>query len=280
MRVGDVLGVYRVERLVGGSGLRIVLQVRHLEDGSLFAMKVALPELDRAEVLKHWLRQAKLWSVLRSPHLVRIHMVDSLPDGTPFMLRELLEGEDLGETLRARGPLGLDAAISYFVQTCVVLDEIHAMGVCHANLKPANLFLARHPDNATTLKVLGSWCRYQGEKLSDDPKRVAFVGTPPYMSPQRMLDSPRAEALDDVWSLGCVMYRLLTGELPFKRDGQIAIAEVIARREPVAPRKLRPEIPQGLEEVILRCLRKDPSQRFQSMSELGEALRPWHHGSK
>jgi serine/threonine protein kinase/class 3 adenylate cyclase len=235
------------------------------------ALKLMAPErIASSSARRQFEQEAKAVAQLRNPHVVQIH--DYGVDGnTPFIVMELLEGEDLETRLERQGRLAPVVVASLLNQIARALAAAHASGVIHRDLKPANLFLARI-DTDEVVKVLDfGLARLDagGEASSEQPGRV--MGTPRYMSPEQMRGEARVDHRSDLWSLGVVVYRALTGRFPFSSDtlGELGRSGGGAA-EP--PSSLVPELGQGLDAFFSRALDAEPSRRFQSARELAAAF--------
>lgn len=276
LHVGDMLlGKYRVERILGQGSMGAVVAVLHVELGELFAMKVMLPEaLKSPQALSRFLREARAAARLKSEHAVRVFDVGRLDERSPYMVMEHLNGSDLKELIRERGPLAPERAASYLLQICDVLGEAHGQGIIHRDLKPSNLFLTRRPNGAPCVKVID----FGISKLIDsDGKRITgsgvVMGSPFYMSPEQMRGSMSIDARSDIWSLGVVLYELVTGRVPFEEKNFAQLVWRVVNEEPPAPTSARPELPPWVDDIALRCLQKSPEQRFQTVADLAAALR-------
>jgi eukaryotic-like serine/threonine-protein kinase len=207
--------------------------------------------------------------------VVRILDVDEA-DGAAFLVMEFLQGEDLDE-LSARGPLPVETAVDYALQACAGLAAVHALGMIHRDVKPANLFLAREPDGSDIVKLLDFGIS-KAETESGDlalTSQDSTVGSPLYMSPEQLKAPQDVDARTDVWSLGIVLYQLLSGSLPFQATSAQSLAARIASDPPAPLVDLRPGLPAALVEAVARCLEKDPCARFAGVVELAEALAPF-----
>jgi serine/threonine-protein kinase len=193
------------------------------------------------------------------------------------MVLEYLEGTDLAAVLHERGPLPIGEAVAYVVQACEAVEEAHARGIIHRDLKPANLFLAKRPRGAPIVKVLdfGISSMAVGEDDVRLTRTGAVMGSPRYMAPEQMLDASRADRRSDVWALGVILYELLTAAAPFPGRTFGQIHERILTSDAKPPSTLRPDIAAALDAIILRCLRKPASERYQSVAELEQSLLPF-----
>jgi serine/threonine protein kinase len=271
-------GKYRVEGLLGTGGMGVVVAARHLELGTRVAVKL-LHSSDAADRAR-FDREARAASRLESQHVARVLEVGRAADGRPFFVMEHLAGSDLADRLAADGPLPVETAVAYVLETCDAIAEAHALGIVHRDLKPSNLFVARRRDGSELIKVLDFGISKITEALDDasrpptitDAKVV--MGSVPYMSPEQLKSSSQADVRSDVWSLGIVLHELVTGRRPFEGDNAAAVAARIAASEPMRLRQARADAPAPLEEVILRCLEKEPSRRYANVAALARALAP------
>ena len=225
---------------------------------------------DREAILR-FMQEARTGARLYGPHVARVLDVGCLRNGLPFMVMELLEGSDLHEVLYTAGPLPLGDAQRLALEACEGLAMAHAEGVVHRDLKPANLFVTQERNRAT-LKILD----FGVSKLTDAKHALTLegqnLGSPHYMAPEQMLAPAEVDGRADIWSLGVVLYELLTGQVPF--DGPTFRSTCVAVRdaEPAAPSTLRPDLPTSWDRVILRCLEKVPANRFATIEGLRQAL--------
>jgi eukaryotic-like serine/threonine-protein kinase len=282
VREGEVLaGKYRVEKVLGVGGMGVVVAARHIRLDTKVAIKFLLPEmLTTPSAVSRFAREARAASRITSEHVARVFDVGELETGAPYMVMEFLDGIDLQERLRRDGPLTIEQTVDFILQASVAIADAHHLGIVHRDLKPANLFCTQPSDGRFLIKVLDfGVSKAMGGDLSGSAGAMtqtgAVVGSPYYMSPEQMRGSKDVDAQADVWALGVILFELLTGKVPF--DGEIfsEIVLKIATQPPVAPRELRPEIPEGLQGVILRCLEKERRHRFADVAELALALVPF-----
>jgi serine/threonine protein kinase len=266
-------GKYQVERTIGEGGLGAVVKAKHLQLDQHVAIKHIKPtDLQRPGVVERFLREARLAAKIRNEHAVKVQDVDMLESGVPYMVMELLEGQDLGQLLQD-GPLPIDRAIDYVLQACEALAEAHAVGIVHRDLKPANMFLEQRPGGASVLKVLD----FGISKLaSDRSARVTRVderiGTPEYMSPEQLEGVSDVDARADIWSLGVALYELVTGQLPFPSGELPQLCVAILTKPPVPMSAVCPDATPELEVIVTRCLQKDRAKRYQNIAELAQDL--------
>lgn len=279
---GDVIaGKYRVEELVAVGGMGVVVSAKHIQLGQQVAIKVLLPvEADDESLaaIPRFLREARAAAGLRSEHVVRIYDVDTLESGLPYMVMELLSGQDLRRVVKTGGPLPVEQAVDFVLQAADAIGEAHAAGIVHRDLKPSNLFLARRNDGRPWVKVLD----FGISKASHDPNLEgtlttsrAMIGSPMYMSPEQVRDAKSVDARSDIWSLGVILHELLSGKPAFRGESLPAICAAIAADPPQSLAAARPDVAPELVAIVLRCLEKDPALRFQTVDELRAALLPF-----
>jgi serine/threonine-protein kinase len=272
---GDtLLGKYRVERVLGVGGMGAVVAARHLKLDQTVAIKVLLPEVgEDPDMVTRFEREARAAAKIKSDHIVRVNDVGALDDGTPYMVMEHLEGEDLEKYLKRRRSLPIDRAVEIAVQVCEVLSEAHALGIVHRDLKPANLFCVPRADGTPSIKVLDfGISKMMSENLTN---ARGVMGSPAYMSPEQIRAPHEVDGRADIWALGIVLYEMLTGFAPFTARTLPAILTNIATCPAPSVRRYRLDVPAKLEAVIQKCLEKDPDNRYASAAEVADALAPF-----
>ena len=242
------------------------------------ALKFLLPNLvEHAQAVTRFLNEARAAAQIRSEHVARVLDVDSTPDGGAYMVLEYLEGVDLSRYLHDRGPLPVLEAVDFMLQALEAIAQAHALGIVHRDLKPANLFHATRADGgAAVVKVLDfGISKAAGASGSSGVTATShMLGSPSYMSPEQIKSSKTVDARSDIWSLGVILFNLVTGKLPFPGENFGEVFAAIFEGNPPKLRELRPDAPEELEAIISRCLVRDREQRFQNVAMLAEALAP------
>ncbi|WP_438004730.1 protein kinase [Sorangium sp. So ce321] len=279
---GDVLaGKYRIERVLGVGGMGVVLAAWHLVLERRVAVKFLLPEAAALpDAGARFLREARAAAALDGQHIARVIDVGTLDSGAAYMVLEYLTGDDLGHVLQTRGPLPLVEAADYLLQACEALAEAHARGIIHRDLKPKNLFLTRRPDGTPLLKVLDfglSKVIATGDSVKEASLTATglIMGSIHYMSPEQIRSLKYADVRTDIWALGVILYRMLTGRHPFEGDSITAVTAAIMMDTPTSILALRPDLPPAVGALVSRCLVKDPTARAQSVAEIGRVLAPF-----
>jgi hypothetical protein len=285
VKEGDVLaGKYRVDRVLGIGGMGVVVAAHHLQLDDRVAIKFLLPDtLGNKDAVARFAREARAAVKIKSEHVARVTDVGTLENGAPYMVMEYLEGGDLSGWVTERGALPVEQAVDFLLQACEAIAEAHALGIVHRDLKPANLFVALLPGGVQSVKVLDfGISKLTGLSASGGEssatKTSTLMGSPLYMSPEQMQSSKDVDARGDIWALGVILYELAAGVSPFIGDTMPELILKIMSSPPLSLRDHRPDAPDGLEGVILRCLEKDRGRRYQSVGELAVALLPF--GSK
>jgi tRNA A-37 threonylcarbamoyl transferase component Bud32 len=283
VRAGDILaGKYRVEKVLGAGAMGVVVAATHVDLLEVRAIKFMLPSmLGEAENVERFLREARAAVRLKSQHVAKIHDVGRLETGAPYIVMEHLQGSDLKTLLDARGVLPVAEAARYLIQVCEALTEAHALGIVHRDLKPANLFLTTGPTGAPCIKVLdfgiAKMSGGQGPAV-DMTSTTALLGTPLYMSPEQMRSTRNVDARSDLWALGVILYRMLTGRTPFVGSSVTEICAAVVGDQPDPPAALRPDVSPPLAAIVMRLLEKSPAKRYASAAELSAALAPFAEG--
>jgi serine/threonine protein kinase len=276
VQVGSMIaGKYRVDRVLGQGGMGIVVLATHVQLHRPVAIKFILPEVvGTPHVVQRFLREAQAAVQLSSEHVARVLDVGALETGAPYMVLEYLEGADLASFPRSQLTVG--GIVDLVLQACEALAEAHALGIVHRDIKPANFYITRRADGTPLLKVLDFGI--SKTSVTNGPLTVsqAVMGTPAYMSPEQMRSSRDVDHRSDIWSLGAVLYELLQGAPPFRGDTFSSMVLKVVN-EPLP--KLTVRLPGELDEVVYRCLEKDPAKRFQNIAELTQAIAKYAHSA-
>ncbi len=281
---GQILdGKYQIDRVLGAGGMGAVVSAHHLQLDQKVAIKYLLPDaLLIPEVVERFAREARAAAKIRGEHVARVIDVGKFSDGSPYMVMEYLEGNDLQKQLEREGPLKIIDAVRYLLEACEALAEAHAAKIVHRDLKPSNLFLAQQPGKRAIIKVLDfGISKMEGGTTPSAAltKTSALMGTAYYMSPEQMTSPKGVDARSDIWALGVILYELLAGTPPFPGESMPEIIGGILANNPKPLREHRPEVPPGLEAVVGRCLKTKQDDRFGSVAALAEALGPFAQAS-
>jgi serine/threonine-protein kinase len=287
LQLGDVVsGKYRLLRIVGSGAMGVVVAAHHRNLDRTVAIKFLTGDaVAHPDAVARFVREARAVARIRSPHVVRVHDVAELADGTPYIELEYLEGHDLAERLARDKRLPVGTAVDFVLQACEAIAEAHELGIIHRDLKPANLFLAAGPGNTEIVKVVDFGISKAVMSVSSTLPSGAFkaaavttepgpFGSPSYMSPEQMQSARDVDRRTDVWSLGVTLCELVTGEVPYRGGSIVELYATIRSGEPLRLRQRFPGLPVALESAILGCLAFDRDLRFESVDALSEALLP------
>lgn len=279
--LGDVVaGKYRIERVAGEGGMGVVFAAQHMVLGQRVAIKVLFAEAAaRPDAIERFAREVQAAARIKSPHVAHVLDAGATESGLPFLAMEFLEGKNLEELLEERKtPLPVQEVANYILQALEAVGHAHALGIVHRDLKPPNLFVAERPDGSSILKILDfgiSKTRTATRKDKVITGGQTVLGSPAYMSPEQLRNASDIDARADIWSLGAVMYELSTCALPFDADGVGELFAAVLEREPVPPCSRNANLPPAFGDLILKCLRKKPEDRFDNAAELAQALAPY-----
>ena len=276
--VGTVIAQrYRIERILGRGGMGAVYSVQHVNTGEALALKLLHPSLaENAQAVERFRTEARAPVRIASDHVVRVTDADIAPElgGVPFLVMEQLNGRDLGSELKRRGALPAGEVCLYLRQVARALDKAHGMGIVHRDLKPANLFLTRREDGSPLVKILDFGIAKLADGVSHDMTQDGTIfGTPWYMSPEQA--SGKAKQVGppaDLWALGLITFRLLTGQNYWTAEGMAALIGQIVYEPMEPPTRKAPHLGPRFDEWFAKACNRDPDQRFRSAMEMVTAL--------
>jgi serine/threonine-protein kinase len=269
--LGKVLhDTYRIESLLGRGGMGEVYLASHLRLPRRFAIKVlyAFGPAHSQEVTR-FRREAEVVSALGHPHIVEVVDFNHTAEGAPYIVMELLEGEDLATRLKRSGRLSLARTGAILRQVASALQAAHQRGVIHRDLKPRNIYLCRRAGEDDWVKVLDFGLSKVEGAHTQVTNAMMAIGTPRYMSPEQALGhSSKADARSDIFAMGAILYRMLSGQLPFRGSNVQTVLYAIVHLEPPPLVESLPGISSRVAAVVERALCKDPRLRHPSMEEL------------
>ena len=276
----EVAGQFRIMERIGSGGMGAVYKAEQPEMNRFVAIKILHSRyLSRKDLVSRFRREARAMSHLSHPNTARVFMYGQLEDGACYFVMEHLEGRNLAQIVRRDGPMEVRRAIHLMAQVCGALDEAHRAGIIHRDLKPENIFVTTQGGIADYPKVLDFGLAKVTEKQMRPGSMILtregmVFGTPEFMSPEQA----RGKTLDprsDIYSLGVILYELLTGKLPFDAKQPIEFIQLHVTETPI-PLSERAasetEFPAGLEATVMKALQKDPDDRYATAGEFADAL--------
>ena len=266
--IGRVVAGYRIEERIGRGGMGVVYRAEHLNLRRRAAIKIIAPDLAEASGFRErFNREARIAAALQHPNIVTVYDAGE-EEGLLYLAMQYIDGSDLSAVLRAQGRLRPYRALDVCRQVAAALDAAHGQGLIHRDVKPANVLIegrtAFLTDFGLTKRVEGT--RTQLTQAGD------VVGTIHYVAPEQ-IEGHRVDARSDIYSLGCLVYHCLSGELPFARDTDVAVIYAHLSEEPPRLTSVRPDLPGGLDAVIAKALEKSPARRFQTCADMLSAAR-------
>jgi len=265
---GQTLDQYEITDVIARSGMATIFRARDVETGQPVVVKVPHIQFEADVVFnERFRREEEIGLKLDHPAIVKV--LRPSEKSRVYLVQELVEGESLGARMRRDGPLPIDEAVRIAMQIADALEYMHRKGVVHRDLKPENVILT--PDGG--LKIMDFGIAYDATLRKITWSGLSqTTGTPDYMSPEQV-EGQRGEPRSDLYALATMLYEMLTGKVPFPEGSAFAAMKAKVTRDPMPPRRLRPEISPGLEEVLLLALEREPSARPESAFEMREMLR-------
>ena len=264
---GDTLDHYRIDAVIAHSGMAVLYKATDLKDGKLVALKVPLPEMEADPVLfERFKREEEIGQMLDHRGVVKTY--NSEERSRVYMVIEWVDGRLLRTILNEEKKLPVDRAIKIALGICDALDYMHKHGIVHRDLKPENIMV----DADDNIKLIDF-----GIAMKEDARRLTFVnlsaslGTPDYIAPEQV-KGQRGDQRSDIYSLGVMLYEMVTGRVPFAGPNPLAAMNERLLIEPPSPRSLNPEISPQLEEVIFRALEREPRHRYATAGEMAWEL--------
>jgi len=275
---------YEIIERIGIGGMGFVYRGRHITFNEICAIKIVNDVIaGDANFLQRFQTEAVVTRKLRHPNAVRVDDFDYTEDGRPFIVMELVQGKNVGEILESEGPMRVSRAVRVATQVAQALGFAHKLGIVHRDIKPGNIILTTNEQGHETAKVLDFGIAKLREAVEGAKPGMTMtgmvVGTPLYMSPEQFMGKKAGQEIDgrtDLYSLGVVLYQMVTAQLPFEGDTLYSLMMQHMEGNVRPPHELAPElqIPEALSRVILKAIDKDREQRFQTAEEFVSALGP------
>jgi serine/threonine protein kinase/formylglycine-generating enzyme required for sulfatase activity len=268
--IGQTLNdTYRIERVLGSGGMGAVYEASHVRLSKRFAVKMLFPQIvEHPEALARFRREAMVTSRLGHPHIVQVIDFNNTPDGAPYIVMELLDGEDLGARLQKSKRVELSQAASIFRQTALALDTAHKNAIVHRDLKPQNIFLCHWGERDDFVKVVDFGISKVVGSQTALTQDQAFIGTPLYMSPEQAnQEAANVDLRTDIYALGAIVFEMLAGRPPFVAPSLTRLLIMITSEEAPPIRSFRSDLPAPIETVLARSLRKKREDRQRSVRE-------------
>ena len=271
-------GKYRLTRPLGQGGMGVVWVATHTALGREFAVKLLRPEFaGDAQTLIRFQQEAVAVSKVGNPHLVALTDFGTTPDGGPYIVMELLEGCTLEEAMRAERPMAVPRIIDIVCQMLTGLAAVHERGIVHRDLKPANVFLTQLGERQDFVKLLdfGVAKVLGGDRVSHFTRTGVLLGTPTYMSPEQAQGGRGVDHRADLWAVGVILFRALTGRRPHDATSRGERLAAIATQDVPPLRRFRPDLDEELEAILRRALTREVGRRFATALDFRAALEPF-----
>jgi serine/threonine-protein kinase len=276
------IGAYKVLRKIGKGGMGAVYLAEHTLLGRKAAIKVLLPSFSSNEsILRRFFNEARAVTQISDPGIVQVFDFGHDADGSAFLVMELLEGETMTRRLARIGRFSVTDAVRLVRLACTSLAAAHAKGIVHRDLKPDNLFIVGDPavTGGERPKILDFGIAKLSGEASDMNKTGTgiLIGTPLYMSPEQCRGAGEVDHRSDIYSIACVLFKLITGQPVFAGAGSGDVIASHLREPPPLAKSILPDLPDMIDLILQRCLHKDPDRRYQNMGELADALGQAEH---
>ena len=274
-RIGTTVGKYSITRLLGVGGMGRVYEGKHESLGKRFALKFIDRENVSEDAFARFEREAKAASSVESPHIVDVFDVGTTSDHLPYIVMELLRGEDLGQLIRRDGPLEVDIALRVVAQVLRGLVRAHEVGIVHRDLKPDNVFIVDRDDDECFIKILEfgvSKIPKENPSVRTLTREGVVLGTLVYMSPEQAQAMPDVDERSDLWAVGAILYECLAGQPAFTGATYESVIVSICTQDPPDLANRRADVPSGLKTIVEKALSRDRTQRFATAKEMLDAL--------
>lgn len=275
LQPGTVLGMHTIIRgVLGEGGTAVVYDAFHTELHKPVAVKMLHVHGRMVrEARARLIREARICESVRDPRVPKVYFIDELEDGTPYMVMEKIEGPTLAKLIEG-GPLPVSTACTIAAQLLEGLAAIHGKGVVHRDIKPSNIILQPREDGYVRVRLMdfgiGKITAYHPD-VTGITRQGDIIGTPCYMPPEQLMASS-VDARVDLYAAGVVLYEMLTGKVPYAAQSIAEVVAAVLRDEMPKVRKVRPEVPTQIEEVVTRATLKDPTLRYASAERMKIAL--------
>ncbi|MBP9988679.1 MAG: serine/threonine protein kinase, partial [Ruminococcus sp.] len=255
-------GRYEIREIIGVGGMAVIYKAYDTIDDRIVAIKILKEDfLANEEFRRRFKNESKAIAVLSHPNIVKVYDV-SYGDRLQYIVMEYVEGITLKEYIQQQGCLSSKEAVFFVIQILRALQHAHDKGIVHRDIKPQNIMLLSNGAIKVTDFGIARFSRSDTRTMND-----STIGSVHYISPEQA----RGDVADDkadIYSVGVVLYEMLTGKLPFESDSTVSVAIMQLQKDPVLPRKINPEIPVGLEQVVIRAMQKNVNDRYQSAAEM------------
>lgn len=257
-------GRYEIGEVIGEGGMAVVYSARDIQDDMPVAIKILRDEyLGNEEFIRRFKDESKAIAVLSHENIVKVYDV-SFGDRIMYIVMEYIDGITLKDYIERSGRVGWKESIHFVLQTLKALQHAHEKGIIHRDVKPQNIMLLEDGTIKVTDFGIARFSKSTTNTMTSSNKAIGSVH---YVSPEQARGEP-TDAKSDLYSLGVMLYEMLTGKLPFDDDSAVSVALMQLQSDPVPPRQINPDIPEGLEEIIIKAMQKDPEKRYHSAGEM------------